>query len=183
MHIKALWSVCVCASICVHVWVCAHVCLCVCTNVYASVRESRGSLRAVIDLTKLRERFYSYFHIHVTSAFSVSRPWQHYPPLYGRHLCMGGDDIQNLDPDINKEEDNDIDKHPQTVDWCFLWGLFGISNQSCTSAAASDANCDILNFSCVTKGHWGGNVENLSLIVTSFFWGKSIRSGAYSLCI
>ena len=83
MHIKALWSACMC--------------LCVRSGVCAPVHERRGSLWAVIDLTKLQDRFFiatlTFTSHHL---FSASRPWQHYPPLYGPRLCMGALSFRTL---------------------------------------------------------------------------------------
>lgn len=77
--------------------------LCVCVCVF-STGDRRGLLRAVIDLTKPQDHFYSHFHIHVTSAFLVLRPQQYYVLLY--HPPATADMSQPWHMD--KQEDSDL---------------------------------------------------------------------------
>lgn len=56
--------------------------------------------------------------------------------------------------------------------WRFFWDLFDISNKHCTLAAVSDANSDILNFCCVTEGHWRRRNVETSFLTWSC-WRKA----------
>lgn len=67
---------------------CLSMCMFLCSNsVLLCVRWEDNSEQSLISLSS-KTIFYSHFHIHDTLTFSVSGPWQHYPPLGGLLLCV-----------------------------------------------------------------------------------------------